>query len=82
MCSARTLLRGQLELTRSFLYTAEVTDDPQVQGRNIVLAEHALSFIERCMAQHDLGTDIREACEELRSRSRALKNLTRQCGGR
>jgi len=73
MCSARKLLRGQLELARSFLYTAEVTDDPKVQDRNIALAEHALSFIERYMGQQDLGTDIREACEELRSRSHALK---------
>ena len=73
MCSARKLLRGQLELARSFLYTAEVTEDPKVQDRNIALAEHALSFIERCMAQQGLETDIREACEELRSRSHALK---------
>jgi hypothetical protein len=74
MYSAQKLLRGQLELARSFLYTAEVADDPQVQDRNIALAEHALSYIERCMAQLDLGTDIREACEELCARSRALKS--------
>jgi hypothetical protein len=71
MCSDRKLLLGQLELARGFLYAAEVADNPQVQDRNVALAERALSFIERCMVKRDPGSDIREGCEKLWARSRA-----------
>jgi hypothetical protein len=70
----RNFLMGQLELARSFLYTAEVVDDPEVQYRNLDLAERALNFIENLVLKEDPEAPVRKAFEELRARSRSLKS--------
>ena len=75
MSTDRTLLLGQLELARDFLYAAEVADDPQVLERKNALVERALSFVERRIVRQGAESDIRQACEELRARSRAIRAL-------
>ena len=72
----RKLLLGQLELARSFLYTAEVADDPEVQYRNIALAGRALDFVERFVLKDGSEDPVVEVFQELRARCLALKRPT------
>jgi hypothetical protein len=67
-------LLGQLELARCFLNVAEVTDDAEVAGRNLALAERALKFVRERITEADSGNALFQACEELSQRTRALNS--------
>ena len=66
-------LLGQLELARCFLNVAEATEDAEIAGRNLALAERALRFV-RERIEADSGSALFQACEELSQRTRALNS--------
>lgn len=68
----RDLLMAQLELVRTFLYFAEVTQDPEALRRNVAVVERALDFVQRSLPAEGPESSIRKAYDDLRARSRAV----------